>query len=484
MTEASPGRYKWLALFTVSLGTFMATLDSSIVNIALPQLAEVFDTEPSVVLWVTVAYLLVSVGLTLTLGRLGDALGRKRIYVTGLVLFTVGLTLCSVSQSVVQLILARVVQATGLSMIVAVGNAIITAVFPDENRGKALGILGGIVSAGLLSGPALGGLLLDLFDWRALFYLRIPVSLIALAMAATKLREQPKDSSGFAFDWKGAATLFGGLSCFLLFVNLGGRMGFGEAPVLILGGGAAVLLAGFIRIERRAPHPILNLALFRNRLFAAGIVSMGAMFVAAAASTFLGPFYLIEGTGRTAAEAGLVFAVTPASGLIVGPLSGWLSDRIGYRVLCTLGAGFITAGLFLLSRLGMEASTADIVLRFVVLGVGIGMFSSPNNSSVMGSVPQERLSTASAMIATTRQTGMSSGMAIAGAIFTSREAFHATRLAGQGLSAGVIDSMALISGYQDSLTVAAIICSVAIVASWLRGRRKAEAADAADAPAR
>ena len=156
--------YKWLALLTVSIGTFMATLDASIVNISLPRLSEVFDTEPSVVLWVTVAYLLVSVGLVLALGKVGDLFGRKRVYIIGLTVFTVGLVLCWISQSVVQLILSRIVQAVGASMTAALSNAIVTDVFPDKERGKALGILGALVSAGLLSGPVLGGFLLDALD--------------------------------------------------------------------------------------------------------------------------------------------------------------------------------------------------------------------------------------------------------------------------------------------------------------------------------
>jgi len=202
--------YKWLVLLSLSIGTFMSTLDASIVNISLPRLTEVFNTEPSIVLWVTVAYLLVSVGLMLSIGKLGDLFGRKRVYVSGLAIFTIGLVLCSLSQSVVQLILARVVQAIGSAMVIAVGNAIITAVFPAQERGKALGLMGAIVSTGLLSGPVVGGFLLDVLDWRAIFYVRIPVGIIGLVMGWMFLREQEKSSSGTRFDWGGAVTLFGG----------------------------------------------------------------------------------------------------------------------------------------------------------------------------------------------------------------------------------------------------------------------------------
>jgi len=201
--------YKWLVLLTLSIGTFMVTLDSSIVNISLPRLTEVFNTEPSIVLWVTVAYLLVSVGLMLSIGKLGDLFGRKRVYISGLTLFTIGLVLCAISQSVVQLILARVVQAIGSAMVIALGNAIITTVFPAQERGKALGLLGAIVSTGLLSGPVIGGVLLDALDWRAIFYVRIPVGIIGLVMSWIFLREQERKNTDTRFDWGGAITLFG-----------------------------------------------------------------------------------------------------------------------------------------------------------------------------------------------------------------------------------------------------------------------------------
>ena len=182
--------YKWLALLIVSIGTFMVTLDLSIVNISFPRLTQVFETEPSVVLWVSVAYLLASVSLMLTFGRIGDVFGKKRIYILGFALFTLGLVLCSVSQSISQLIMARIVQAVGSAMTVALSAAIVTAAFPKEERGKALGILGGVVSSGLLSGPVLGGLLLDALDWKAIFYTRVPVGIIGLVMAWLLLKEQ------------------------------------------------------------------------------------------------------------------------------------------------------------------------------------------------------------------------------------------------------------------------------------------------------
>ena len=469
-SDAGRISYKWLVLLTLSIGTFMSTLDASIVNISLPRLTEVFNTEPSIVLWVTVAYLLVSVGLMLSIGKLGDIFGRKRVYVSGLAIFTIGLVLCSLSQSVVQLILARVVQAIGSAMVIAVGNAIITTVFPAQERGKALGLLGAVVSTGLLSGPVIGGLLLDALDWRAIFYVRIPVGIIGLVMGWLYLREQEKSSSGTGFDWGGAVTLFGSLSCLLLFLNFGGRMGFTSLPVLTLAGAAVVQTILFIIFERRAPQPILTFSLFNDRMFAAGLLSMLIMFIAASANTFLMPFYLLEGIGRTGSQAGLLLAATSTASLLVGPVSGWLSDKTGSRILCTIGMTLICTALFLLGRLGQDSSTLEILARLIILGVGLGMFSSPNSSAVMGAVPRENLSTASAMIATVRQVGMSFGIAIVGTIYTTRQAFHSAALAGENLAPGLIDQLSLVSSFQDSLTYAAIFCTIGIFASWVRGK--------------
>lgn len=466
--------YKWLALLTVAIGTFMGTLDASIVNISFPRLTQVFETEPSIVLWVTVAYLLVGVSLMLSLGKIGDQLGRKRVYIAGFIVFTLGLTLCSLSQSIVQLILFRVVQAVGSAMMVALSTAIVTDAFPDQERGKALGILAGVVSAGLLSGPVIGGILLDTLGWEAIFYTRVPVGIIGIIMALVFLKEQRDSNAVFKFDLAGAATLFGGLSCLLLFFNLGGRWGFTSMPTLALGGGTVVLLALFIIFERRAEQPIVDLNLFRNRLFTFSIISLIVMFVAISSNMFLMPFYLIQGLGHSASKAGLLFAAISMTAIVVGPLSGWLSDKAGSRVLCTVGMTLTCTALFLNSRLSIASSELDVLVRLVIQGIGAGMFSSPNNSSIMGSVPRDKLSTGSAMIGTVRQIGMSCGVAIAGAIFTGRQAFHAGQLASNGLAPQMLSRLSLVGGFKDTLLVSAIVCSIGIFTSLARGKPQAD----------
>ena len=248
-------------------------------------------------------------------------------------------------------------------------------------------------------------------------------------------------------------------------------MGFTSLPALIMVASTVILLALFIFFERRADQPIVDLNLFKNRSFASSNLSLNIMFIAIAANTFMIPFYLIDGLGYSASEAGLLFATVSFASLVIGPVSGWLSDKIGYRLLCTVGLSLVCLSLFLLSGLGIESSRVEILIRLIVLGVGLGMFSSPNNSSIMGSVPREKLSTGSAMIATVRQVGMSCGIAIAGAIFTGYRAFHASQLAQENLSPGMLNKLSLIGGYQDTIVISAIICSVGILASLSRGKR-------------
>jgi EmrB/QacA subfamily drug resistance transporter len=329
-----------------------------------------------------------------------------------------------------------------------------------------------VVSAGLLSGPVIGGILLDTLDWRAIFYIRVPISIIGIVMAWVLLKEQRDTNTVFKFDLAGATTLFGGLSCLLLFFNFGGRTGFTSVPSLCLAGGTVILLALFILSERRATQPIVDLNLFRSRPFAFGIISLTIMFVAISANTFLMPFYLIQGLGHSASKAGLLFATISCTAIIIGPLSGWLSDKIGSRILCTTGMALICGALFWLSRLSIESSEVDVLVRLVIQGIGSGMFSSPNNSAVMGSVPREKLSTGSALLGTVRQVGMSSGIAVAGAIFTSRQAFHASQLASENLEPQMLSRLSLVGGFRDTLLIGAIVCSSSILTSLIRGKQQ------------
>jgi len=462
--------YKWIVMSVVAVGTFMGTLDQGAVRIALPHLGQVFQVGPDTIVWVSLIYLLGGTGLMLTLGRVGDAFGRKRLYTSGLVIFSLGLSLCSLAKSLIQLVMFRLVQAVGSAMTVATGNAILTSSFPTEERGKALGIMEAVVGVGLLSGPALGGLLLDSLGWRSIFYLRLPIGIIAAIMAWTLLKE-PSSRPEQKFDLLGAATLFFALTCLLLSINRGQSWGWISPWVIGLGVMGLLLLLSFLIVEWKASQPVLDLSLYRSRLFSAASGSHVFMSMANATLGFLLPFYLIQGLGFSASKAGLLLVAAPAISLMVSPLSGRLSDKLGTFSLCASGLILVAVGIFLLGSLGANASVGAIVFYLAILGAGVWLFVSPNTSAILGSVPSDRLGTAAAMVGTLRQIGMSVGLAIAGSVFAARQLFHTTQLTSQGLLEDAVQKLSTVSGFHDASFVALAIALVGLVASLLRGRR-------------
>ncbi len=463
--------YKWLSMFVVSVGTFIITLDSGIVRIVLPHLGDVFHAGPNAVVWVLLIYLLVGTGLMLSLGQAGDTFGRKRLYAGGLAIFTLGLGLCSLARSLIQLVMFRLIQAVGAAMAAAVGNAIITASFPARERGRALGIKEAVVGAGLLSGPALGGFLLDRFGWQSIFYLRLPFGIIALAMAWVLLKEQPLSKREEKFDLAGAASLFFALTFLLLAVNRGQSLGWTSPWVVGLSVGGLLLLLFFLIVERKVVQPVLDLKFFQSRLFSAASASHVFLYMLTSAVNFLMPFYLIQGLGFGASKAGVLLITGPAVSLVVSPLSGRLSDKLGTFSLCALGVALVSVGLLLLSSLRSSVPLTRIVLYLIILGVGMALFITPNTSAIMGSVPGERLGTASAMVGTLRQVGMSIGLAIAGSVFAASQFSHGVLFISQGLSEDVTQRLCTISGFHDTLLVLLPIAVVGLVASVCRGKK-------------
>ncbi|MFC1952426.1 MFS transporter [Chloroflexota bacterium] len=463
--------YKWVSMSVVAIGTLMSTLDMSAMSIILPNLEHYFQTGPDTVVWVWLIWLLIGSGLMLTLGRAGDTFGRKRLYTSGLAIFTLGLGLCSLAQSLIQLVIFRLIQALGAAMTIATGNAIITAAFPSKERGKALGIIGAVGGLGLLSGPVLGGFFLNLLGWRSIFYLRLPFGIISTAMAWALLKEQPSLEQKEKFDPLGATTLFLALTCLLLAVNRGQSLGWFSPWVLSLGIVGMVLLFSFLVVERRVAQPVLDLRLFLSRLFSVASASHVFLYMSTAAVSFLMPFYLIQGLGFNASKAGLLLITIPAISLVLSPLSGRLSDKLGTLFLCASGLTLASVGLFLLSGLESNASIGDIVLYLTIVGIGMGLFVPPNTSAIMGSVPTERLGTASAMVATLRHIGMSVGLAIAGSVFTASRFSHATQLTSQGLPQDVVGKLSTIGGFNDTIFVALIIAVIGLLVSVFRGKK-------------
>jgi MFS family permease len=356
----------WAAFSAVAVGVFMATLDGSIVNVALPSIRQDLGASIQGASLVVSAYLL-AVSLTLlAAGRLGDAVGLRRVYVGGMLLFAAGSVLCGLSGTLSFLVAARVVQALGAAAMMAIGPAAVTAVFPRDRRGRALGGISSVVAVGLTAGPPIGGFIVSYFSWPGIFFVNLPVGVAGALWAARAL---PPSSS---------------------------------IPL------PASRSARGIRIG----------ALFRDRTLTLGLAACLLSYAALFTQTLLSPFYLSQVKGLGAGALGAMLTAVPLALSVTSPLAGWFSDRFGPRGPCLAGSLLLAAGLFSLSVAGAEDSLASFAARLALEGAGMGLFQAPNNSAVMGALPRERLGSGGGLLATARTVGMVLGVALGGALFT------------------------------------------------------------------
>ncbi len=432
-SAAGPQRKPQLVLFNICLGFFMAALNQRALLVSLPTLTRLFQTDLSTIQWTLLAYDLTLIGLVLTLGRLGDLFGRKRIYASGYLLFVLGSILCGLSQSPAQLIAFRILQGIGGSMLVANGRAILMVAFPADQRGKALGFSSMAYHVGFLTGPTLGGFLVDTVGWRWNFFVNIPFALLGAYLAWKILSGAETQTRRFKIDLQGAILLLVTNTFFLYAMNRLPHVGLDHPIFLSSIFASAVGLVSFIWTELRAETPILSLSLFRSRLFSAANLSLFFITSTQSAITFLMPFYLQIIMGYTATQMGWIIITNSVVIVIMAPLAGWLSDRLGSRLLCTLGAAFIVTGQYFIASLTLDSTAIRIMLPLVLTGLGWGAFNSPNQSAMLGSVPRDKIGAASGMSVTTARIGGATGTALSATLFT-----HG--LAGAGLSRTEIES--------------------------------------------
>ena len=442
-------------LIALGIGTFMSALDGSVVNTILPLLGRELHASVAGVEWVTTVYLLVVSALLLIVGRAGDLYGHKDVYLSGFALFITGSALCGAARSLEMLIAMRGLQAVGASMLYANAPAILTKAFPAEQRGRVLGAQATFTYLGLTAGPSLGGWLAAAFGWRSVFYINVPVGLIAVIMAAIVVTRDRPDAIRERFDFAGAALFTCGLVTLLVALNQGHDRGWMSVPIVTLFVVAVAMLAGFIVVERRSASPMLDLSLFNSRVFSAATASALLNYICTYAVLFVVPFLLIQGRGLDTKQAGLVLTAQPIVMAIVAPVAGSLSDRIGSRVLATAGMVVFAGGLVLLGTFALHATITMIALALAVIGVGIGLFTTPNNSALMGAAPRHRQGIASGVLASARNVGMVLGVGLAGAIFTTILTRGGADAIGRGtattlyVSAGVAAAGALIAFIRD-----------------------------------
>lgn len=461
---------KWRVLSIAGLGAFLSTLNITIVNVALPSIAEDFGVGIDEAQLVVLGYLLALGTLLLAFGRLGDIVGYRRVYLWGLAIFGVASLLCGVSGNVWTLAGFRVLQGVGSGMIQAIGPALVVRAFPAEERGKAQGLFAISVAFGIAVGPTLGALLTGVFTWSWVFFVNVPLCIIAVVWS---LRDLPVEQpiAGGTFDVLGSVLLFGATSTLMMAVLGGGKWGWSSPTTLVLISAFVVFGTAFVVAERRVRQPTLEMGLLRIRAVWAGNASVLVAFAALFTATFLIPFYLTDVRGFSVVETGLFLTPLPLATLIVSPFGGVLSDRIGPRVLTTVGVAFIGCGLLLLTGIDAATSAFGLVWRLAVAGVGLGLFIGANQSLVLGAVPPGRLGMTSGMLAQVRNTGQAFGVALAGAVVASRLPHYARELAGK-LPAELVQRDAFVLAIHDAFYAGAAICVLGVAASLLSERRK------------
>lgn len=465
-------RNKWLILAAVSLALFMGTVDGTIVNVALPTMVADFNTNFPTIQWVVLAFLLGLSVLMLSVGRLADMLGKKRIFMIGLVIFTIGSALCGLSPTVYVLIGARLIQSIGAAMLLALGVAIVTETWPSEERGKALGFSAGVISLGIVVGPTAGGLIIAALSWHWIFFVNVPLGVLALLAVWRYVPPLRPKSTEERFDFLGAAVFGIGLLALLLGLTVGQTTGFTKPGILALFAGAAIALVGFVLIERRVRYPMVDLNLFRNLQFSLNLTTGALTFVAIAAVVFLLPFYLELALSLPVAEVGLLMASTPLVLAVLGPLSGSLSDRFGTRPVSVVGLAVLLVGYLVASTMNATTTPMGFIWRMLLIGMGMGIFQSPNNSAIMGAAPRNRLGIASGMLSITRTLGQTAGIALLGALFASMLTYYA----GKPVDIGNASPVVIASALHDQFLLVAGLIGIGLVLSLLAWHRERRAA--------
>lgn len=475
---------------TVSAGVFMSTMDSSMVNVALPVLMGTFHSSLALTEWVVLIYLLTITVLLLFWGKMCNIFGCGQIYSRGMLIFTAGSLLCGMAPNIYMLILFRFFQALGASMMMATGPALIKSIYPADRLGRGLGLIGVATSLGLMTGPVVSGLLLHYLHWRTIFWVTVPVGLFFFVMTRKVLTELTRKCNGMGVA-EGVSTIrlkgtdsYGAIlwACvvtltLLLFTHATSLCcGNGMYDSIFFTGGLILLVAGwifFIRHERKHSVPFFPISLFKQRFFSMAMLSSTLSFGVLFFVLILMPFYLARVLGMTSDRIGYVMMAVPLSVFVVSPLAGRLHDGIGARIIATFGLFCCFVSLLLLTGLGAETSAWSIALRLVLLGFGQAMFLSPNSAAALAGVSEDQVGVTSSLLATARNFGMLAGTALAGLIFA---VCFASATGGLDLKDYTpVHLESFLYGLKRTFQIGAAFSLISVIASWTRqGREKVE----------
>lgn len=446
---------KNILLLLVILTSFVNPFLGAAVNIALPKIADSLRMDAIAMSWVSMSFLLSSAVFLVPMGKVADIAGRKRVFLLGNIILTLASLLCAVSQTALMLIVSRVIQGIGASMVFGTAMAIVTSAFPPHERGKAIGISVSSVYLGLSVAPILGGFLTQYLGWRSLFYVTVPVSLFVVAATVRYIKVEWAEAKGERFDYIGSAIYVVFMSILMVgFTKLPDRMAVLSAVVGLVG------LVGFVMVELRSKLPVLDISLFKNnRVFALSNLAALINYAATFAIGFLLSLYLQYVKGMPPRDAGLLLVAQPLMMTIFATFSGRLSDRYSSNILSSIGMAIIVVGLFLLTIIDINTTNGYIIFCLMILGMGFGIFSSPNTNSIMGAVEKRYLGIASATVSTMRLTGQMFSMGIATLII------HLYIGEASNISA---NRAMFLKSVQVSFMLFAMLCTIGVFASLAR----------------
>ncbi len=465
-------QYKWLALSATSLGTLIGVMTGTALLIALPNVAADLKAPMIIIIWVLMSYMLTTTVLVPSIGRVADMIGRKRLFVLGAAIFTLASLFAGMSQSGIELLVIRIIQSVGGSLMMANGTAIVTDAFPKGELGMALGINGLIVAVGSAIGPIIGGILTVTVGWRWIFYMNVPLGALVTVWALIQIKDIAPIPKGEKFDWLGAISFTSGLFFFLYALTEGGFGGWTSPIVITFFILSAILIPLFVYVESKVKQPMLDLRLFKSRILFFAYSSDLINGLARGALMFLLIFYLLGIKNMDPFTASIYLIPFAAAMMIMAPISGRLADRHGSRILSSVGlliSGIGLLGYSLFTRVDM--SMFEIVLWGTVMGFGSGMFNSPNISTIMGLVPPERRGIAGSTRTMLMNAGSVISIAMAFAILSSGltpqamdALFIGAQIGGKGI---FVDTF--ISDLRFAFLLSFIISIAAAVISYMRG---------------
>lgn len=465
-TPSSKNRY--ITMLLVLTGVLMAVVDGSVVSIALPTITGYFNVSIAQSQWVMTSYLVTLTSLLLIFGRIAEYKGKARLFFTGAIFFTFSSLACGLSSNLGMLILFRIVQAAGAAMMFSISAAIIFQSAPRGEQGRAMSYIGSTVAIGSIIGPTLGGLIVDLLGWSYIFLINVPIGIAQIFLLSRYMKIEDRRSNELKMDWIGAVTLI--ISIVSLMALLGElSASFTIQPaVIMLSLIFAMSLAAFVANESRQEVPLLDLSVFRYRMFVLPSISMVLFFVASLMISVLGPFYFEGVMGYSASQVGAIYLIVPAIMAVGAPVAGWIYDKHQYRYFAPLGLAILASSMLLLGY--MAGSTARdpmmMLLPFVTMGIGGVLFQSPNNTELMRALPMSKINIASSFTATARNLGMALGVSLSGVLVS-------LQLSQAGYYGTILDAgpELLSSTISEVMTIAGVLCGLGALVAAYRGMK-------------